>query len=158
MAESSVSRHRSSLRTRLAQNVQGFLFFVSLWSAESSAAIVRRRNRRSSYKIKRGHVRYANKWIPLQKFRALQVLPSSYFSFYSALVTPGFFLLCGFLFPSVNGLVLLGNRFFLKRFYTCLCVVMGLVDSCTLLFFFLFFYVRMSRMLFNIIIMFGIAL
>ena len=151
MAESSVSRHRSSLRTRLAQNVQGFLFFVSLWSAESSAAIVRRRNRRSSYKIKRGHVRYANKWIPLQKFRALQVLPSS------ALVTPGFFLLCGFLFPSVNGLVLLGNRFFLKRFYTCLCVVMGLVDSCTLLFF-SFFYVRMSRMLFNIIIMFGIAL
>lgn len=158
MAESSVSRHRSSLRTRLAQNVQGFLFFVSLWSAESSAAIVRRRNRRTSYKIKRGHVRYANKWIPLQKFRALQVLPSSYFSFYSALVTPGFFLLCGFLFPSVNGLVLFGEPVLSETLLHVSVCGDGTGRLLYIIIFFLFFYVRMSRMLFNIIIMFGIAL
>ncbi|XP_032797702.2 MICAL-like protein 1 isoform X3 [Daphnia magna] len=76
MAESSLSRRRelhdkSSLRTRVAQNVRGILFFMSLWSTGSPVAILRRRTRRS-YKIKRGHVRYGNKWIPLEKFRRLE--------------------------------------------------------------------------------------
>ncbi|XP_057369055.1 MICAL-like protein 1 isoform X4 [Daphnia carinata] len=77
MAESSLSRRRelhnkSSLRTRVAQNVRGILFFMSLWSPGSPVALLRRRTRRS-YKIKRGHVRYGNKWIPLEKFRRLEI-------------------------------------------------------------------------------------
>lgn len=79
MAESSLSRRRPSrpsLRNRMAHNVQGFLFFMTLWSTQSTTAILRQRNtKRTSYKIKRGHVRYANKWIPLDKFQHLQVLP-----------------------------------------------------------------------------------
>lgn len=78
MAESSLSRRRPSrpsLRNRMAHNVQGFLFFMTLWSTQSTTAILRQRNtKRTSYKIKRGHVRYANKWIPLDKFQHLQVL------------------------------------------------------------------------------------
>jgi hypothetical protein len=78
MAESSLSRPRRglqsrSLRNRVAENVRGFLFFMTLWSAESTAAILHQRKTRRTYKIKRGHVRYGNKWIPLHKFRRIQV-------------------------------------------------------------------------------------
>ncbi|XP_046463458.1 MICAL-like protein 1 isoform X3 [Daphnia pulex] len=77
MAESSLSRPRRglqsrSLRNRVAENVRGFLFFMTLWSAESTAAILHQRKTRRTYKIKRGHVRYGNKWIPLHKFRRIQ--------------------------------------------------------------------------------------
>lgn len=82
MAESSLSRPRRglqsrSLRNRVVDNVRGFLFFMTLWSAESTAAILHRQTRRT-YKIKRGHVRYGNKWIPLHKFRRIQVFILAY--------------------------------------------------------------------------------
>lgn len=49
---------------------------MTLWSSQSTAAILRqqRRTNQRSYKIKNGHVRYGNKWIPLDKFRHVQVL------------------------------------------------------------------------------------
>lgn len=141
MAESSLSRRqhsRTSLRTRVAQNVQGFLFFMSLWSAESTAAIIRRRNRRT-YQIKRGHVRYGNKWITLQKFRAIQVLPLLLFSLSKFACHVWLFLLLGSSFLSVNGLVLLAEELVLFNASTCLCVVLGLVDLIIIFIFFHFF-------------------
>ena len=78
MAESSVSRRRQSagrpsLPSRLAANFQRFVFFLTLWS-----------NRRPARRIKRGCVRYGNAWIPLDKFRHVQVprCPSLLFSIF----------------------------------------------------------------------------
>lgn len=73
MAESfSERRHVNSFRDRLRRGVQEFFIFVTLWSSNRPASVFKR-ERCQYYKVKRGLVFYGNKWIPLQKFRHVQV-------------------------------------------------------------------------------------
>lgn len=113
---------------------------MTLWS--TGVAIVRRPTRRS-YKIKRGHVRYGNKWIPLDKFRNLEVFEAINKLCFSSLF-PVFFFRC-------DSFVALESCYdFFKMRYTCLYVdrVWCWVRSDCFLSF-----IRMSRMLFTIIMM-----
>ena len=88
-----IKRNRKTLRRR----VRGFtnrivesastlaassFLFIALWSSQSAVALLNRQPTTiRSYKVKRGNVFYANKWISVQHFQLVQVFfPSFFFS------------------------------------------------------------------------------